>query len=109
MSFAEALAQAFKLFVVVVSYAFEQAKKREQRIADWQLRQEAFERMVTQALLEMRSRAQLERKQIDVVDDAVDNAIGETHHGKTRHSLNDLQQRSDDPGGPGPTSGNDGA
>lgn len=74
MTFAEALAQAFKLFVTVVSYAFEQAKKKEERAADWRARQDAFEKMVAQALIEIRVKAELEKKQVDVVDDYLDKA-----------------------------------
>lgn len=74
MSFAEALAQAFKLFVTVVAYAFDQAKKKEERVADWRARQELFEKMVTQALTEMRIKAEIEKKQVDVVDDLLDKA-----------------------------------
>lgn len=72
MGFGETLAQALRLLVLVLSYALERARAREERIADWRARRALFDAMVLQALDRMRRDAEAENATVDVVDDAVD-------------------------------------
>lgn len=73
MGFGEAVAQAFKLFVLVAAFAFERVRSKEERIEDWRGRQASFAEMVQKALIEIQTRA-IENNTGDA-DDAVDAAI----------------------------------
>ncbi len=69
----EAVVQAFKLFVLTVGYALEEARKHEQAVADANARRSLFEVAVLRAMADLGLRATQEKRQGDAVDDAVDN------------------------------------
>lgn len=72
MGFAEAVSQAFKLFVLVVGFAFEQSRTRDERIEDWRKRQADFDAMVQRALIRLQTQAI--QNNTDDADDAIDKA-----------------------------------
>lgn len=72
MTWVEAVVEAFRLFVLTVSYAIEEAKKQQQRVDDANARRALFEAAVMRALTEMRTRATDEKRQVDAVDDEIE-------------------------------------
>lgn len=69
----EAVTQAFKLFVLSVGFAIDEAKKHEQEEQDARTKRAIFETAVARALAEMRLRAGDEKRQTDAVDEEIDN------------------------------------
>lgn len=72
MTWVEAVVEAFKLFVLTVGYAIDEARKREARIEDANARRALFEAIVLKAMTELRTRAGDEKVQVDAVDEKID-------------------------------------
>ena len=72
MSWVEAIVEAFRLFVLTVSYAIEQAKRQQAKVDDATAKRALFEAAVMRALTEMRTRAGDEKRQVDAVDDEIE-------------------------------------
>lgn len=69
---AEIIANAFKLFVLTVSYAIDLAKKRDAAIADAKARRALFETAVAKALERMAADTVAEKRAVDAVDSKID-------------------------------------
>ena len=72
MTIVDAIVEAFRLFVLTVTYVLEESRKAEQRRDDARKRRELFETAVARALTEMRERSTEENQQVDAVDKAAD-------------------------------------
>jgi len=72
VTWVEAVVEAFKLFVLTVGYAIDEARKREARIEDANARRALFEAIVLKAMTELRTRAGDEKVQVDAVDEKID-------------------------------------
>lgn len=72
MTWVEAVVEAFRLFVLTVSYAIEQAKRQQAKVDDANAKRAMFEAAVMRALTEMRTRAGDEKRQVDAVDDEIE-------------------------------------
>lgn len=72
MTWVEAVVEAFRLFVLTVSYAIDQAKRQQAKVDDAVAKRALFEAAVMRALTEMRTRAGDEKRQVDAVDDEIE-------------------------------------
>lgn len=75
MMITEAIVEALKLMIEIVSIAWAEHQKQERVLADWAAKQAAFEKMVTQAMDVRRIAWSLENSQVQQVDDLIDSEI----------------------------------
>ena len=72
MTVVDAIVMAFRLFVLTVGYAIEEAKKAELARDAALAKRAVFEAAVSRALERMRLDATREKRQVDSVDDKID-------------------------------------
>ncbi len=72
MTVVDAIIQAFKLFILVVGYTIEEAKRAELAKDAALAKRAVFEAAVARALERMRLDATREKQQVDKVDDEID-------------------------------------